>query len=263
MNKKILVLTISLIVIGLITVFFAFGYNISSVKAQAGNRLVVELTANGSNINAGDPVELIYTTSNATFCETKSSPSYSAWNGRSDNGTGKVLLNTSNQIFNISSLSATTEFTLYCYKDSVANQADARVNITVNSQPANAPLVNLSASPTSINSGGTTVLSWTTNRVSSCTKTIQSSPIPVNQWSRQALPISAGSQSITLNNIGRYIFRLDCIGSNGDRVDRTATVDVSIVPSPTTGRQVDVIIRWKDFGTDQEVKYTEYLAPLK
>ncbi len=89
------------------------------------------------------------------------------------------------------------------------------------SGPQSPPTVSLSASPTSVSSGGTTTLSWTSNNADTCTAS--------GGWSgSRAVNGSAQSAAISASTT----FTLSCAGAGGGAVAQT-TVTVSASASPS------------------------------
>ncbi|MDO8600019.1 MAG: hypothetical protein Q7R73_00150 [bacterium] len=115
------------------------------------NLPVVNLTANPLTVNSGSASTLSWTVTNATSCTASD-----GWFG-SKNITGGSETT--------GPLSATTKYTLTC--SNTNGQTPSSVTVTVGT--GTAPTVTLSASPTSISSGGSSTLSWTVSNASSCT----------------------------------------------------------------------------------------------
>ena len=90
------------------------------------------------------------------------------------------------------------------------------------------PAVTLSASPTSVASGGASTLTWTSTNTTSCS----ASASPANgNWTGSKSPVSGGSQS-TGALTSSTTFTLTCTGPGGS-ANASATVTVTSNPPPT------------------------------
>src|SRR3989344_3955487 len=90
------------------------------------------------------------------------------------------------------------------------------------------PTVTLSASPTSVASGGASTLSWSSTNATSCS----ASASPANgNWTGSKSPVSGGSQS-TGALTSSTTFTLTCTGPGGS-ANASATVTVTSNPPPT------------------------------
>ena len=160
---------------------------------------IVNLSLGPSAIASGGSSTLNWSSTNATSCSASGD-----WSGskavRGSESTGN--------------LSASSTYMLTCTGAGGSASQSATVSVT-----APAPTITLSASPTSINSGSSATLTWSTTHATTCTAS--------DGWSRNK-PIS-GTQStgpLTANTI----YSLTCTGPGGSAA-QSATVTVS-TPSP-------------------------------
>ena len=175
----------------------------SSTPASGGQSPpTVSLAANPTSVSSGGTTLLSWTTTNADTCTASG-----GWSG--------------NQAINgnvqSSAISASTTFTLNC--SGPGGGAVARVTVNVNA--ANAPSVTFTASPTSVQSGAASQLTWTTTNVTSCTAS--------GSWT--GTKATSGTQStgaLTAN----ASYTLTCSGAGGSAA-QTATVTVGSAPSLT------------------------------
>jgi hypothetical protein len=99
-----------------------------------------------------------------------------------------------------------------------------------------APIVNISANPTSVLSGGTSTLSWTSTNASSCSAS--------GGWSgAKALSGSESTGKLLANNT----FALACTGAGGS-ASQSVTVPITASTSPTTAPPSGSSILLVDFG---------------
>lgn len=110
--------------------------------------------------------------------------------------------------------------------------------------PPDAVVVSLSAAPTAIEVGQSTLLTWSSQNATTCSATGGT-----GDWANATAPLS-GSKAITIAAVGTYTFILSCTGDAGTvqkQVNVTAAepviIDDNCDPSPLSGVTVD----WADF----------------
>ena len=161
----------------------------------------VTLATSSASVDAGDTITLTWSSENATQCSASG-----GWSGnRPVSGSESS-----------SALSDTTTFTLSCSGPGGSSSADVTVAVNV---VIPAPTVSIAANPATVESGETTVLSWSTTNATSCSAS--------GAWSGDR-PVtgSATSAPLTINSL----FRLVCVGPGGSTIGAT-TVNVD-QPSP-------------------------------
>jgi hypothetical protein len=158
----------------------------------------LSLSATPSNVAYNAPTNLTWTTTNATSCTASG-----GWTGnKSPQGSQLSTL-----------LKEDTTFNLSC--TGLGGTVDKFVKVTVNAQ---APTVNLSASPISVISGGSTNLSWTSTNATSCTAG--------GDWTGTKSLNSTAPETIS-NITTNKTFTLTC--KNVQNLETTSSVSVSVV----------------------------------
>ncbi len=163
----------------------------------------VQLNANPASISSGQSSTLSWSSSNATSCTASG-----GWAGN------KAVSGSQS----VGPLTATTDFTLTCTGAGGSGSDTARVTVG----GASAPTLTFSANPTTVASGGSSTLTWSSTNATSCTAS--------NGWSGSRLTSgTASTGALTANRT--YV--LTCTGSGGS-VQRSASVSVQAsTPAPT------------------------------
>ncbi|MFA7285657.1 MAG: hypothetical protein WC011_02310, partial [Candidatus Paceibacterota bacterium] len=107
----------------------------------------VNLNATPASIYAGDSVNLSWSSTNATYCS-------STWGGSNTSGSMTVYPTSSRS------------YSITCFGN--GGSATDTAYVTVNQIQHQAPSVNISASPTSVQYGATTNLTWNVSNATSC-----------------------------------------------------------------------------------------------
>jgi hypothetical protein len=171
-----------------------------TVNVSAPVNPTVSLSATPTTVSSGGSAMLSWSSTNASSCTASG-----GWSG-SEPTSGST---------STGALSATTTFTLAC------NGPGGNQTVTVNvSAPPN-PTVSLSTSPTTVSSGGSAMLSWSSSNASSCTASAG--------WSGNE-PTSGSASTGALSATTSYT--LTCSGAGGS-ASQTVTVNVSAPPNPT------------------------------
>src|SRR5262245_56052416 len=147
----------------------------------------VSLSADQAAVNAGSSTMLNWTSTDADSCTASG-----AWSGsKATSGSQST-----------GALTNTSTYTLSCTGS--GGSADGSVTVTVNAPPPPAPTVSLSANPTSVNSGGSSTLTWSSTNATSCTAS--------GGWNGGKA--TSGSTSVgPLSNTTNYV--LSCTGAGG------------------------------------------------
>ena len=157
----------------------------------------VSLTANPSSVASGAASTLSWTSTNATGCVAAG-----AWSGnKATNGSQST-----------GSVSSSSTYTLNC--SGAGGSTSRSVTVTV-AAASPAPSVTLSASPTSVPSGGSSNLNWSSTNASSCTAS--------GAWSGSRSTSGTASTGALTN--ASNLFTLSCSGPGGS-TSRSATVTV-------------------------------------
>ena len=156
----------------------------------------VSLTANATQVDAGDSVTLSWSSSNANSCSASGD-----WSGaRSANGQQSV-----------GPLQSNSTFVISCSGD--GGTATDTVNVAVTA--ANPPTLSLSASTTQVDSGQSVTLSWSTTDADSCAAS--------GGWSGAR---ATSGQEVVANLQSTTTFTLSCSGTGGSVVEM---VSVAVV----------------------------------
>jgi hypothetical protein len=176
--------------------------SVSVTVAAATPAPTVNLSASPTAVALNGFSTLSWTTSNATSCT--ASGGTSGWAGsKATSGSA-----------NLGPFSANATFQLACTGAGGTTTRTATVSILA------APTVDLTANPSSLNSGEKTTLTWTSANATSCSAS--------NGWAGNK-STSGTQQSVALT--ANTTFRLTCTGSGGTAMDE-ASVQVT-TPAPT------------------------------
>jgi hypothetical protein len=160
--------------------------------------VITSFSANPSTIKNGATTTLTWATSHADTCTASG-----GWSG-SEPTSGSFLTG---------DLTKNTTFTLTC--TSPGGSAQQSTTVTVS---APAPSVTLSASPQTVSSGGTTVLTWTSTNTTSCAASWTTSDATAGQQTSAALTATT-------------TFSITC--SNGAGSTAQGSVPVTVTPATT------------------------------
>jgi len=175
----------------------------------------VSLTANPSSVTSGGSSVLTWSSTNATQCY-----------GTGGSGFSVNAISGSDQV---GPLYYSTTFSVTCTGPGGSNSASATVY--VNSQPQDpVPTVTINANPTSVNSGGTSVITWSSTNATQCYATSGAGFATNNAT-------SGSDQSDPLYNT--TTFSVTCTGSGGSN---SASVTVSVNSNPPQQCQVPTVI---------------------
>jgi hypothetical protein len=174
----------------------------ATVNVQASPAPTLTLTANPTSVASGGSSMLTWASTNATSCTASG-----GWTGsRATSGTEST-----------GALTANRTYALSCSGAGGSIQRSATV--TVQGAPA-VPTLTLTANPTSIATGGSTTLTWSTTNATSCTAS--------GGWTGSRA--TSGSQSFN-NLTASVVYTLQCTGAGGN-VTRSAQVTVNASPPP-------------------------------
>ena len=179
---------------------------VAAPTAQPTPAPTVTLAASPSKIVSGASSELTWSSKNATSCTAGG-----GWSGtKATNGKASVAPK------------STTTITLTCAGPSGSAHATAVITVTAAPQPPT-PVVTLTASATTIPSGSTSTLKWSSKNVTSCARS--------GGWSG----IEAASGSLAVSPTSTTTYALACTNSAGTAQSATKiTVNAaSPPPAPT------------------------------
>lgn len=164
----------------------------------------ISLSANPTTVASGATTTLSWSSANATSCSASG-----AWSGTKATSGSQAS----------AALSTNSSFTLTCSNAS-GGAATASVTVAVTAPPAPVPTLSFSVAPTSVTSGGSATLTWSSTNAASCTAS--------GGWS--GTKATSGSQSTGALSANQS-YGLSCVGAGGS-VNRSVSVSVT-TPTPT------------------------------
>ncbi|MEK7538952.1 MAG: peptidoglycan-binding protein [Patescibacteria group bacterium] len=168
----------------------------------------VSLTSPQTTITSGSNASLAWSSTNASTCTASG-----AWSG------SKTLSGTQT----LTALTATGTYTLTC--TNTTGSVNQSVIITVTAVVPSAPTATITATPTSVTSGGSTVIAWSSTNATSCTATGGT-----NGWS--GTKGISGTQTFS-NLSANTTYTMTCTGSGGTTAPQSTTVVVTAPATPT------------------------------
>lgn len=196
--------------------------SVSITVTAAPPQPTVTLSANPTSVMSGSTSLLTWSSTNATSCTASG-----AWSGtKATSGTQTTL-----------ALTSQSTYTLACSGTGGSALASVTVSIT---GVTPAPTVNIAASPTTVNSGGSSLLNWSATNATSCTAS--------GAWSGSKA--TTGTQSTgALTALSTYT--LSCTGAGGT-TQASATVDVT-PPAGNAAVSGKVDSSWPDIQADNRI----------
>ncbi len=190
-----------------------------TVSTGAAPATISGLTANPTTITTGQTTSLSWTSANAATCLATGGALLDGWAGvqpTSSTGVtvGPILV------------AGSYTYTLTCTGTGGISQPSSVVVTVVAPTPA-ATVTSLSATPSTITAGQSTVLSWTTTNATSC---VASGGSGSDGWSGAQ---STANVALTVGPItpsGTYTYTLTCTGPGGTGAPGTATLTVNPAP---------------------------------
>lgn len=163
----------------------------------------VTLSATPTNVQSGGSTTLNWSSTNATSCTASG-----GWSGsKATSGSQQI-----------SGVAQNTTFALSC--SGAGGSAQQSVQVTVSSTPL--PTVTLSAAPTSVQSGGSTALTWSSTNATSCTAS--------GDWSGNKA--TSGTQQIA-GLMQTATFTLSCTGAGGSAQQTVQVAVAGSTPMPS------------------------------
>jgi hypothetical protein len=182
---------------------------------------IIAFTVLPSTIQVGQSALLTWITSGATSCTATGGTGSDGWNG----SVPTVSLGQSTGA--IAAANSYT-YTLNCTGPGGAS-APSSVVLNVNNVPPVPPLITLlTAVPSTIATGGSTLLTWASIGASSCTASGGSG---ADNWSGSVAPVSTLLVG-PINAAGNFVYTLTCTGLGGASTPVSVTVDVNSTPPP-------------------------------
>lgn len=191
--------------------------------------VTVSIDVSPVQIVAGSSANLSWTSANADTCLASGS-----WSGP------QALMGSAVSTGTLST-PGVYSFTLSCSGSGGTASSTAVTSLTV--KPAAASIATLSATPSTLQTGQSVTLSWTTSDATSCTASGGSG---ADAWSG-TVPVSSAGMSIGPLNAGNYVYTLTCTGPGGASAPRSVNVTVSNSPAAPlitvfTTLQTDILV---------------------
>ncbi len=176
----------------------------------SSNAVIISFGVSPDLILEGNDTTVSWTTANAESCTT--SGGTPGWDALTP-----VFPDGNTQIVNAAAGSYT--FTLTC-QGAVGDPVSADATLTV-SQPVS--ITDFSASPNSILVGGSATLRWAIENATSCTPSGGA-----GGWDAVSITLPDGNTSISIPDVGDYVFVLICEGASGSQAVADVAVTVSL-----------------------------------
>ncbi len=181
----------------------------AGAEGGGGGLPTVSLSANPMTVSVGGSSQLTWSSTNASSCSASG-----IWSGSKGTSGSEST----------GSLTTTGSFTITC--SNAAGSVARTVSIAVSSTTL--PSVSLTTSKTSVASGGSSSLTWSSSNINSCA----ASSTPAGAWSG-AKPVSGSESTVALT--ATTVFTLTCTGTAGSA---SGSVSVNVIPVPPSGGAV-------------------------
>ncbi|HTB88992.1 MAG TPA: hypothetical protein VK743_13590, partial [Steroidobacteraceae bacterium] len=160
----------------------------------------IKFTSGPATVSSGGKSYLYWQTTNSTTCKASG-----GWQGNVSTGGGQWT----------GALTKTTQFVLTCTGPSGSETKSTTVTVTGTPTAAPAPTVTISASPSSVTSGRSSTLTWSSTNATACSA--------AGAWSgTKAVSGSQGTAALSAN----ASYQLTCTGAGGSAT-HSATVSVT------------------------------------
>jgi hypothetical protein len=198
------------------------GSGSASLTVTPGPATIGSFTASPTSILTGQSTTLTWTTNNATSCTASGGTG-------SDNWSGSVGTSSGGTSVGPISTAGTYTYSLVCSGPGGAS-APQSLNVTVTS--ASAPAASVStfvATPSSVQTGNTASLSWSSANATSCSA---SGGIGSDGWSGSVGTASTGTTVGPFPTAGTYTYTLTCTGPGGTGTPTSVAINVTATATP-------------------------------
>jgi len=182
---------------------------------------ISSFSATPTAIQTGQSVVLTWISSGATSCTASGGSGSDGWSGNvpvASSGTSVGPVGTA----------GIYTYSLTCTGPGGAG-APQSVNVTATSPSTAASVLSFRAAPSTVQTGQSTLLSWSTSGATSCTATGGTGS---DGWNGVKATSSAGSSIGPLNVAGNYLYTLTCTGPGGTGAPVSVGVDVNSTAPP-------------------------------
>jgi hypothetical protein len=194
------------------------------VNAVTPAATVTSFTATPNNVQTGQSIVLSWTSNNATSCTGGGGSGSDGWNGSTQPASSSGVT--------IGPLSTPATFTyaLLCTGPGGVS-GTSQITVTVGQSTSPASITSFSASPNSVQTGGSTTLAWTTTNATSCSA---SGGTGGDTWSGTVNTSSSGQSVGPIVATGTVTYTLTCTGPGGTSGPTSTSVTVGAATPPAT-----------------------------
>jgi PKD repeat protein len=193
------------------------------VSAAAPAAAIVSFTAVPSKIQTGQSLTLAWSSDAATSCTAGGGTGSDGWSGPEAAQSAATSIGPINT-------AGTYTYTLTCNGPGGASAPSSAV-VTVTTAPAAATIGFFTATPSTLETGQSTVLAWSSNNATGCTATGGTGS---DGWNGAEPGSSSGTTVGPFNASGSYVYTLTCTGAGGPSAPSSVTVNVSPPPAPAS-----------------------------
>jgi len=187
----------------------------------APSAAITAFAATPSAIQAGQSLNLAWTTTNAASCTASGGTGSDSWNGTRETASLGTLIGPLSAV-------GSYAYTLTCVGPGGASPPSS-VNVTVSATTPVATITSFTGSPTAIQTGQATTLAWSSANATSCTASGGSGS---DGWGG-TLPNSSGGLTIgPISAVGTFTYTLTCTGPGGTSAPSSVAV-TSTAPPPS------------------------------
>lgn len=197
----------------------ASGSATASLTVNPAPAAITGLSATPSTIPTGQYVALAWSSAGATSCTASGGTGSDGWSG----AVGVSSPSTDIGPLNTAGLYA---YTLVCTGPGGAS-APSSVNVTVTAPSTAAAILAFRATPNTLQTGQSTMLTWSTSGATSCTG---SGGTGSDGWAGPQPTASSGTSIGPINTAGNYTYTLTCTGPGGPSAPVSVGVDVNSTP---------------------------------
>lgn len=193
-----------------------------TVNAVTPAATITSFTATPNNIQTGNSIVLSWTTTNATSCTASGGSGSDGWSGSSQpaSSTGVTI--------GPLSTATTLTYALQCTGPG-GTGSTSNITVTVGQSTPPASITSFSASPNSVQTGGSTTLAWTTTNATTC---VASGGTGTDGWNGAVSTSSSGQSVGPIVAIGSVTYTLTCSGSGGSSGPNSTSVTVGAATPP-------------------------------
>ncbi len=195
--------------------------NVNSTPPPAAS--ITSLRASPTSLVAGQSTSIAWSTTSATACTASGGSGADNWSGAVGVSSTGMMVGPINTVGNFM-------YTLTCTGPGGSSSPES-VTVDVASAPPAPSVTAFSASPTTIETGQSTSLAWSTSGATSCTATGGDGS---DGWSGAEPVSSTGTTVGPINATGSETYTLTCTGAGGTSAPASVSVTVTASPPPAS-----------------------------